>query len=78
MPVIDAEQREAMRESFARLLADHCTEADVRRIMDTEHAHDAALWQEMAQMGLLATLVPETHGGLGGGCLLYTSDAADE
>ncbi len=67
MSVIDAAEREAMRESFARLLADRCTEADVRRIMDTEHAHDMALWQAMADMGLLATLIPEAHGGLGGG-----------
>lgn len=64
---IDAEQREAMRESFARLLDDRCGEAEVRRIMAGEHAHDPDLWRAMAEMGLLATLVPEAHGGLGGG-----------
>ena len=69
MFVIDAEQREAMRESFARLLADRCSEADVRRIMGTQDAHDPALWAAMAEMGLLATLIPEEHGGLSGGPL---------
>lgn len=67
MAVIDADQRDAMRESFARLLTDRCTEADVRRIMVTTEAHDASLWQAMAGMGLLAALVPEAYGGLGGG-----------
>lgn len=67
MSVIDAEQREAMRESFARLLADRCGDAEIRRIMETEHAHDPALWQSMADMGLLAVLVPEAYDGLGGG-----------
>ena len=69
MIVIDAEQREAMRETFARLLADRCTEADVRRIMATQDAHDDSLWQSLAETGLLATLVPEEHGGLGGGAM---------
>lgn len=69
MAVIDAEQREAMRESFARLLSDRCSEADVRRLMASEDAHDASLWQDMAQMGLLATLVPEAHGGIEGSAL---------
>lgn len=63
----DAEQREAMRESFARLLDDRCGEAEVRRIMASKHGHDPALWRAMAGLGVLATLVPEAQGGLGGG-----------
>ena len=69
MSVIDAEQREAMRETFARLLDDRCSEADMRRMIATEDAHDSALWQALAETGLLATLVPEEHGGLGGGAM---------
>lgn len=69
MSVIDAEIREAMRDSFARLLADRCDEAKMRRIMATEHAHDAELWQEIANLGVLATLIPEAHDGLGGSAL---------
>ena len=69
MRVIDPDQREAMRESFARLLANRCTEADLRRIIAEEDAHDPALWQEIAQTGLLTILVPEVHGGIGGGAL---------
>jgi alkylation response protein AidB-like acyl-CoA dehydrogenase len=69
MSAIDAGQRAAMRDSFARLLGARCTEGDVRRIMATDDAHDCQLWQEMAKMGVLATLVPEAHGGLSGGPL---------
>ena len=43
-PVIDTQQHEAMLDSFARLLDDRYTEADVRRIMDTDDALDPALW----------------------------------
>lgn len=69
MSAVDAEQREAMRESFERLLADRCSEADVRRIIGNEDAHDEALWQDLARIGLLMVLVPEEHGGIGGGAL---------
>ncbi|MBB3860974.1 alkylation response protein AidB-like acyl-CoA dehydrogenase [Novosphingobium hassiacum] len=69
MSLIDPEARQAMRESFARLLADRCTEADVRRIMAADTAHDPDLWRAMADLGVLATLIPETFGGLGGGAL---------
>lgn len=67
MSVIDATEREAMRESFARLLAARCSEADCRRIMAGDSAHDPDLWAEMAQLGVLAMLVPTEYGGLGGG-----------
>jgi len=67
MPVIDSEQREAMRESFERLLAHRCDEAELRRIIAMQDGHDAALWRDMARIGLLTALVPEEHGGIGGG-----------
>ncbi|MGH6696172.1 acyl-CoA dehydrogenase family protein [Sphingopyxis sp.] len=59
--------REAMRESFERLLRDRCDEAFVRHSMETATAHDAALWSELASLGLTGLLVPEAFGGLGGG-----------
>ena len=58
-----------MRETFARFLADRCTEAHVRAIMATDDAHDPEIWGAMAEMGILATLVPQDHDGLGGGAL---------
>ena len=67
MPAMDPEQREAMRESFARLLADSCSEAELRRIIASSDAHDPHLWSKLARNGLLTVLVPEEYGGIGGG-----------
>lgn len=67
MSEIDEEQREAMRESLARVLGDSCSESDVRRVIESPDAHDPALWRTLADLGLLATLMPARYGGLGGG-----------
>jgi len=69
MAPIDVSERNEMRETFARFLADRCTEAHVRAIMATDDAHDPEIWSAMAEMGILATLVPQDHDGLGGGAL---------
>ena len=41
--------------------------ATVRANIDGLHTHDAALWQEMADLGWLGIAVPEEYGGLGMG-----------
>jgi alkylation response protein AidB-like acyl-CoA dehydrogenase len=60
-----AEDRQALREAVASLLADRCTEADVRRVMATPAGYDDQLWAHLAGQGLLGLLVPERHGGAG-------------
>lgn len=67
MPIISADERTAIREGFARLLADRCNEAAVRRTMATESGHDADLWRAMAEMGIAGLIVPEEFGGIGAG-----------
>jgi len=67
MTMIDAEERAAMRAGFARLLAEKCSEADVRRVMATPSGHDPALWQAISGMGLPALIVDADHGGIGAG-----------
>lgn len=59
------EERDALRDNVRRLLADRCTEADVRRVMDSETGHDAALWREFAGLGIAGMLVSEANGGAG-------------
>ncbi|MEH3138737.1 MAG: acyl-CoA/acyl-ACP dehydrogenase [Mycobacterium kyogaense] len=49
------------------LLADACTEADVRRAMDSEDGFDRHLWGRLADQGVLGMLVGSEHGGLGFG-----------
>lgn len=50
MAVIDPAQREATRESFERLLANSCSETDLRRIITSGDARDPALWSEIAPL----------------------------
>ena len=64
---LSAEDLEAFLDSLGRLLADHCTEADVRRIMDARAGHDPVLWRRLSEMGLPGLLVSPSHGGLGAG-----------
>lgn len=64
---ISAEDRAAMEDAFSRLLADQADEAAVRVAMETDAGFDRALWQAMAQMGILGTMAPEASGGIGGG-----------
>ncbi len=62
---LDGADRAALVESVRRLLADRCTEADVRRIMDSESGHDPALWTALAELGVVGLIVPEAQGGAG-------------
>lgn len=67
MATVDREELAAIRNGFARLLSEKCTEADVRRVMATESGHDAGLWSAMSEMGIPALLVPEAYGGIAAG-----------
>jgi len=57
---LSPEERSAIRDSFARLLAERGTEADVRRVMDSEQGYDA-------ELGLAGLVTPVEYGGAGGG-----------
>ncbi|MET0361454.1 MAG: acyl-CoA dehydrogenase family protein, partial [Sphingobium sp.] len=67
MATISVEERQAMRDGFARLLAERCSEPDVRRIMATDSGHDGALWSAIAEMGITALLIDPEHDGIGAG-----------
>jgi alkylation response protein AidB-like acyl-CoA dehydrogenase len=66
---IDAGDRAALVDSVRRLLADLCAEADVRRIMDSESGYDPALWQALAELGVVGLTTPEASGGAGLGAV---------
>lgn len=65
--ILSTEDRTALIDQIHRLLADRCTQADVRRIMDSESGHDPALWRAIADLGLSGLTIPEAHGGTGFG-----------
>lgn len=62
---LTAGDRAALVESVRRLLADRCTEADVRRIMDSDSGHDPALWRALADLGVIGLTIAEEQGGAG-------------
>jgi alkylation response protein AidB-like acyl-CoA dehydrogenase len=64
---IAAEELTALRDSVGGLLARRSTEADVRAAMETPSGYDAALWQELAGLGIAGLIVPEPYGGSGAG-----------
>ncbi len=70
MTTISAEERIAMRDSFARLLEQRADEEALRKAIDTDAGYDPALWQEMADMGILSLLVDPEYGGIGGDAIL--------
>lgn len=67
MSTITAEDRAAIRDGFARLLAEKAGEPDLRRTMERDDGHDPELWRAIVEMGIPALLVPAEHGGIGGG-----------
>jgi alkylation response protein AidB-like acyl-CoA dehydrogenase len=67
MSTITAEDRAAFQDAARRLLADHCTEADVRRTMELEAGYDPALWRQLADLGIVGLIIDEVHGGAGAG-----------
>ncbi len=46
-------------------LGNECTPEHVRARWDVGAAHDPALWNRLAELGIPGLLVPEAHGGLG-------------
>lgn len=54
-----------LREQARGFLAQHCPPSVVRNALDSDLTHDPELWQKVADMGWMATTIPEVYGGLG-------------
>jgi alkylation response protein AidB-like acyl-CoA dehydrogenase len=59
------EEQLRFRDSVRGVLERVCPPAAVRAVWDAESAHDPLRWGALADLGLLALLVPERAGGLG-------------
>jgi alkylation response protein AidB-like acyl-CoA dehydrogenase len=66
---ISVAERAELRTAVGELLADTCTEADVRRVMGSDDGFDRDLWRRLAEQGVLGMLVADEYGGLGFGAL---------
>jgi len=65
-----AQDREILRQSVRSLLERTSSEADVRRLMETDTGYDEAAWEQAAtQAGLTGLGIPEELGGSGFGPL---------
>ena len=59
------EEQLMIAETARKLLADTCTPAQLRAMLSTGAARDAARWDALAETGLTMTMLPEAAGGLG-------------
>jgi alkylation response protein AidB-like acyl-CoA dehydrogenase len=57
------EEQELLRDTVHRLCAEHAPIAVVRAMEDDPVGYPAALWKQMAEVGITGLLVPEEHGG---------------
>ena len=65
-----AQEREALRDTVRTLLERSSSEAEVRRLMETETGYDEAVWKQAAEgLGLTGLAIPEEYGGSGFGPL---------
>jgi alkylation response protein AidB-like acyl-CoA dehydrogenase len=62
---ISSTERAELRAAVRGLLQDGCTEADVRRVMDSDDGFDRMLWQRLADQGVTGALVESEYGGVG-------------
>jgi alkylation response protein AidB-like acyl-CoA dehydrogenase len=60
-----SESQQILKNNARKFFAAECPAAEVRRIMETEHAHDEKLWRHMAEQGFLGAVIPEAAGGMG-------------
>ena len=60
-----SESQRILRENARKFFLNECPIAEVRRIMETPDAYDAALYQKLAAQGFTGIIFPEQYGGLG-------------
>lgn len=66
MTYMPGEDAQDLREVVRAFLGKRSSEADVRRVMETEDGYDADVWAQMAtELGLQGLVIPESLGGSG-------------
>jgi alkylation response protein AidB-like acyl-CoA dehydrogenase len=61
-----SEEQEELRRITRQFLESKSSEAEVRRLMETEEGYDPAVWSQMAnELGLQSLIIPEDFGGQG-------------
>jgi len=65
MTNFSAEDREAICDTFNRLLSERANEDALRKLIETDSGFDHNLWQEMAELGLTGLMISSVYGGIG-------------
>jgi alkylation response protein AidB-like acyl-CoA dehydrogenase len=60
-----SESQQILKNNARKFFAAECPMSEVRRIMETDDAHDDKLWKHMAEQGFLSVVIPEDAGGMG-------------
>lgn len=64
-----SDDQRRLQQELARVLADHSTSANVRKVLEGEAHYCATTWRELAALGALGIAIEESHGGAGMGLL---------
>ncbi|MGA7189900.1 MAG: acyl-CoA dehydrogenase family protein, partial [Candidatus Acidiferrales bacterium] len=60
-----SESQEFLKDSARKFFAGECPSAEMRRLMETGTAYDAALWSKLTDQGYTGIIYPEAYGGVG-------------
>jgi alkylation response protein AidB-like acyl-CoA dehydrogenase len=60
-----SDDQKALQEQVRRYLAEHCTPAAVRAILEGPEPYDRQLYKGLADLGVLGAAIPEEYGGVG-------------
>src|SRR5580693_8182318 len=60
-----SESQEFLKASARTFFAGECPSTEMRRLMETDTAYDAALWAMLADQGYTGIIFPEEYGGVG-------------
>lgn len=64
-----SEDQKLLADQVKKFLDEHCNSQAVRKVLDGDECHDMAVWQGLADLGLIGTAIPEEYGGTGAGYL---------
>src|ERR1700680_4832137 len=60
-----SESQEFLKDTAHKFFAGECPSAEMRRLMETDTAYDAALWSKLTDQGYTGIIFPEEYGGVG-------------
>jgi alkylation response protein AidB-like acyl-CoA dehydrogenase len=66
------EEQNLLQTTVAKFMADRCSTAFVREMMEDPNGYSPKMWKEMADLGWLGVNIPEEYGGSGMGFFFLT------